>query len=67
VSESGSGVAGGEVPVDLALVGVGAGLPGIEFGVEDVEVGDAAVETLAGQGGEFELPPEARTPAVWGQ
>ena len=34
------------------LVGV---LPGGEFGVEGVEVGDAAVEALPGQGGQFDL------------
>jgi hypothetical protein len=50
VAEFGAGVAGGEVPLDLALVGVGGCLPGGEFGVEDVEVVDAAVETLPGQG-----------------
>jgi hypothetical protein len=36
----------------LALVGVGGVLPGGEFGVE---VGDAAIEALAGQGGELDL------------
>ena len=41
-------VVGGELPVDLALGGVGGGLPGGEFGVEDREVVDAAVEALAG-------------------
>src|SRR3954447_2204463 len=55
VSEFDAGVAGGEVPVDLSLVGVGGGLPGGEFGVEDVPVGDAAVEALSGQGGQFDL------------
>jgi hypothetical protein len=37
VAESGVSVVG-EVPVDLALAGVGGGLPGGEFGVERVEV-----------------------------
>jgi hypothetical protein len=46
VSEFGAGVAGGEVPVDLSLVGVDGVLPGGEFGVENVQVGDAAVEAL---------------------
>ncbi|WP_327556844.1 hypothetical protein [Actinophytocola sp.] len=46
---------GGEVPLDLALVGVDGGLPGGEFGVEDVDVVDASVEALAGEGGEFDL------------
>ena len=55
MAESGASVVGGEVPVDLALVGVGRVLAGGEFGVEDVEVIDAAVEALAGQGGEFDL------------
>ncbi|MEU5942294.1 hypothetical protein ABZ807_24625 [Micromonospora sp. NPDC047548] len=43
------------MPVHLPLVGVGAVLPGGQFGVEDVDVVDAAVETLPGQGGEFDL------------
>ena len=55
MAESGSGVAGGEVPVDLPLVGVGGGLPGGELDVEDVEVVDAPVEALPGQGGELDL------------
>ena len=55
MAEFDAGVSGGELPVDLALVGVGGVLPGGEFGVEDVKVGDAAVEALAGQGGEFDL------------
>ena len=42
-------------PLDLALVGVGGVLPGGQFGVEGVEVGDAAIEALAGQGGELDL------------
>lgn len=55
MAESDSCVVGGEVPVDLALVVVGGLLPGREFGVEDVEFGDAAVEALAGERGEFDL------------
>jgi len=55
VAEFGAGVAGGEVPGDLSLVGVDRVLPGSEFGVQDVEVGDAAVEALTGQGGELDL------------
>jgi hypothetical protein len=43
------------VPVDLSLVGVGSGLPGGEFGVQSIQVSDAAIEALAGQGGEFDL------------
>lgn len=50
VAESGAGVAGGEVPADLPLAGVGGVLPGREFGVEYVEGPDAAVKTLSGQG-----------------
>jgi len=49
VAELDPGVVGGELPVDLALVGVRGVLPGGEFGVEDVEVVDAAVEALPGQ------------------
>jgi hypothetical protein len=37
------------------LLGVGGVLPGGEFGVEGVDVGDAPVEALAGEGGEFDL------------
>ncbi|WP_327276861.1 cupin domain-containing protein [Streptomyces sp. NBC_01224] len=48
-------VVGGELPVHVALFGVGGVLPGREFGVEDVEVADPAVETLPGQRGEFDL------------
>jgi hypothetical protein len=55
VAEFGAGVVGGELPVDLALVGVGGVLPGGEFGVEDLEVVDAAVEALPGQCGEFDF------------
>ena len=50
----GSGVGGGEVP-SRPLVGVGGVLPGGEFGVEDVEVVDAAVQALPGQGGQLDL------------
>lgn len=48
-------VVGGEVPVDLALVGVGGVLPGGELDVEDLKVSDAALEALAGQRGELDL------------
>jgi hypothetical protein len=65
-----AGVAGGESPVDLAFVGVGGVGPGGEFGVEDVEVGDAPAEALLGQAGQFDLRPDetslvnfARSPA----
>lgn len=37
----------GELPLDLTLVGVGGFLPGGELGVEDVEVINASVQTLA--------------------
>jgi hypothetical protein len=59
VAELDAGVGGGELPVDLSLVGVGGVLPSGEFGVEGVDVGDAPVEALAGEGGEFE-PPRVR-------
>ena len=55
VVELGAGVVGGELPVDSALVGVGGVLPGGEFGVEGVEVVDAAVEALPGQCGQFDF------------
>jgi hypothetical protein len=55
VAEFDAGVCRGELPVDLALIGVGGVLPGGELGVEGVDVGDAAVEALSGQSGEFDL------------
>jgi hypothetical protein len=55
VTEFDTYVVGGELPVDLALVGVGGMLPGGEFGVEDLEVVDATVEVLPGQCGQFDL------------
>jgi hypothetical protein len=55
VSELGSGVGGGELPVDLSLVGVDGVVPRGEFTVEDVQVGDATIQTLAGQGRQFDL------------
>jgi hypothetical protein len=48
-------VIGGEVPTRLALLGVDGALPGCEFGVEGVEVADAAVETLPRQRGQLDL------------
>ena len=48
MAEFDAGVGGGELPLDLALVGVGGVLPGGEFGVEGVDVGDTAIEALAG-------------------
>ena len=50
-----AGVAGGEPPVHLALVGVDGAGPGGELLVEDVEVGDAPAEALLGQAGQFDL------------
>jgi hypothetical protein len=50
-----AGVAGGEVPVDLPLVGVDGVLPGGQLVVEDVEVLDPPVEALSGQGGQLDL------------
>ena len=55
MAEFDAGVGGGELPVDLAVVGVGGVLPGGEFGVEGVDVGDAPVEALSGERGEFDL------------
>ena len=51
MAEFDPGVFGGELPVDLTLVGVGGVLPGGELGVEDVEVADTSVQALAGQRG----------------
>lgn len=47
VAEFDGGVVGGEVPLDLALIGIGLPLPGSEFGVEGPEVLDAPVQALA--------------------
>src|SRR5687768_3662774 len=55
MAESSAGVAGGEVPLDLSLVGVGGVLPSGELGVEDVQIVDAPVEALAGQRGQLDL------------
>ena len=55
MTESRSGIAGGEVPLDLPLVCVDGVLPGGQLGVENVDVVDAAVEALAGQRGQFDL------------
>jgi len=55
VPEFDAGVAGGEPPVDLALVGVRGVGPGGEFLVEDIEFGDAPAEALFGQAGQFDL------------
>ena len=49
VAEAGAGVAGGEVPVDLALGNVGGVLTVGQFGVKDVHVVDAPVQALAGE------------------
>lgn len=48
-------VVGGELPVDLAPIGVDGVLPGGEFGVERVEVADAPVETLPRECGQLDL------------
>jgi hypothetical protein len=55
VAEFDAGVGGGELPVDLAVVGVDGVLPGGEFGVEGVDVGDAPVEALSGQRAESSI------------
>jgi hypothetical protein len=48
-------VIGGELPAHLAPLGVDGVLPGCEFGVEGVEVADAAVEALPRQRGQLDL------------
>ena len=48
MTEFPAGVVGGEMPVDLALAGVGGVLPGGELGIEGGEVADAAVQQWAG-------------------
>jgi 3-deoxy-D-manno-octulosonate 8-phosphate phosphatase KdsC-like HAD superfamily phosphatase len=50
VSESGAGVAGGDVPVDLALGDVDGVLPDGQLAVENVDITDAALQALAGSG-----------------
>jgi len=61
-----AGVAGGELPVDLALVSVGGVGPGFEFCVEDVDVGDASAEVLPGQAGQFDLGDATPTAVLGG-
>jgi len=46
VAEFDACVVGGELPAGLAVLGVDGVLPCGEFGVERVEVADAAVDTL---------------------
>jgi len=70
VTEFDAGVGCGELPVDLALVGVGRFLPGGQFDVQHGEVVDAPVEALPGQAGQLDLGPlcqaGVRRPAVVG-
>jgi hypothetical protein len=67
VAEFDAGICGGELRVDLPLIGVGGLLPGGELGVEGVKVGDAPVQALAGQGRELDLGDIEREPCrgVW--
>ena len=67
VAQFDSCVVGGEVPVDLALAGVGLLLPGGELGVEHSEVLDAAVQALAGERGQPGLGDvePGPVPGVW--
>lgn len=55
MAEFDAGVVGAEVPLDLALIGVGLSLPGGEFGAQGLEVLDAPVQTLADQHRELDL------------
>ena len=55
MAEFDAGIGRGELPVDLPLIRIGGLLPGGELSVEGVEVGDAPVEALAGEGGQFDL------------
>ncbi len=55
MAEFDAGAVGGELPIDLTLLGVGRVLPSGELGVQDVEVIDASVEALPGQRGELDL------------
>ena len=43
-------VAGGELPVGLSIVGVGAMSPSLEFCVEHVDVGDASAQGISCRG-----------------
>ena len=67
MAELHAGVFGGELPIDLTLVGVGGGLPGGEFAVEDFEVADTAIQALPCQRGEFDLGDARQEPCfgVW--
>ena len=55
MAEFDTGVVGGEVPLDLTLIGIGLPLPGGEFGAQGLEVLDAPVQALAGQHREFDF------------
>ena len=67
MAELHAGVFGGELPIDLTLVGVGGGLAGGEFAVEDFEVADTAVLALPCRRGEFDLGDARQEPCfgVW--
>lgn len=55
MAEFDAGVVGGEVPPDLALIGIGLPLQGSEFGAQGLEALDAPVQTLTGQHRELDL------------
>ena len=67
MAEVHAGVFGGELPIDLTLVGVGGGLPGGEFAVEDVEVAGTEILALPCRRGEFDLGDARQEPCfgVW--
>ena len=66
MAELHAGVFGGELPIDLTLVGVGGGLPDGEFAVEDFEVADTAIQALPCQRGEFDLGDVEPGAVLWG-
>src|SRR6266576_4720600 len=55
VAELDACVVGGELPVDLALVGVDLVLPGGELTVQEFDIAKPPGEALPGQGGELDL------------
>jgi len=46
-------VRGGELPVGLGVLAVAVGYPGLNFLLQDLLIGDAAVKALEGENTEF--------------
>src|ERR1700746_484223 len=60
-----AGVFGRELPVGFGVMGIAASLPCGDLVDEDLLVGDAAVETLRGENGEFGFRHIEPTAVLW--